>query len=147
MESFGHLCPVIVGLWVGEIGEHYISWPDLNILYNSCMNQRFPLIFCSSNILFYLSCYSTEHLILYVIYEFFHLANQRNSFTVFDPDVHLGSYIIGRVRGRTLLITNSRILTPYIECKLIKYSKTNLPKFTFLMKKFLKRKKLSENIF
>lgn len=103
------------------------------------MIQRFPLIFCSSNILFNISCYSTEHLILYLIYEFFHLANQRNSFAVFDPDVHLGSYIIGRVRGRTLLITNSRILIPYIEWKLIKYSKTNLPKFTFLMKKFLKK--------
>lgn len=147
VESFGHSCPVIIGLRVGEIGEHYISWPDLNILYNSCMIQRFPLIFCSSYILFTISFYSTEHLILYVIYEFFHLANQRNSFAVFDPDVHLGSYIIGRVRGRTLLITNSRILIPYIEWKLIKYSKTNLPKFTFLMKKFLKRKKLSENIF
>lgn len=97
------------------------------------MIQRFPLIFCSSYILFTISFYSTEHLILYVIYEFFHLANQRNSFAVFDPDVHLGSYIIGRIRGRTLLITNSRILTPHRR-EINKVIPINSPKVTFLIK-------------
>lgn len=37
VESFGYLCLVIIGFRVGEIGEYYIFWLDLNILYNFYM--------------------------------------------------------------------------------------------------------------
>lgn len=133
MESFGHLCPVIVGLWVGEIGEHYISWPDLEnryfkdflkLLSNVC-------VYKASHIFLTITC--ILHLILYLICELHYPANQWNSFAVFDPDVHLGSYIIGRIRGRTLLITNSWILKPYWR-EINKVIPINSPKVTFLIK-------------
>lgn len=113
MESFGHLCPVIVGLWIGEIGEHYISWPDLEIRYFKDFLKSLSNVCVYKASHFFLTITCILHLILYLICELHYPANQWNSFAVFDPDVHLGSYIIGRIRGRTLLITNSRILTPY----------------------------------